>query len=56
MGLKLQPSITGAGMHPSLNRWQAAQLAATLPSPVKHNPATRTKVFLQRAQRVYQRM
>ena len=39
-----------------LNRWQAAQLAATLPSPVKHNPATRTKVFLQRAQRVYQRM
>ena len=39
-----------------LNRWQAAQLAATLPSPVKHNPASRTKVFLQRAQRVYQRM
>lgn len=40
----------------NLNRWQAAQLAATLPSPVKHNPATRTKVFLQRAQRVYRRM
>ena len=40
----------------SLNRWQAAQLAATLPSPVKHNPATRSKAFLQRAQRVYQRM
>jgi len=40
----------------SLNHWQAAQLAATLPSPVKHNPATRTRVFLQRAQRVYQRM
>jgi len=40
----------------SLNRWQAAQLAATLPSPVKHNPATRSKVFLDRAQRVYERM
>lgn len=40
----------------NLNHWQAAQLAATLPSPVKHNPATRTKVFMQRAQRVYQRM
>ena len=39
-----------------LNHWQAAQLAATLPSPVKHNPATRTNIFMQRAQRVYQRM
>ena len=39
-----------------LNYWQAAQLAATLPSPVKHNPTTRTKVFLQRAERIYQRM
>ncbi len=40
----------------NLNRWQAAQLAATLPSPVKHNPATRTRVFMQRAQRIYQWM
>ena len=40
----------------NLNRWQAAQLAATLPSPVKHNPATRTKLFLQRAERIYRRM
>lgn len=39
-----------------LNHWQAAQLAASLPSPIKHNPATRTRVFLRRAQRIYQRM
>jgi monofunctional biosynthetic peptidoglycan transglycosylase len=39
-----------------LNHWQAAQLAASLPSPVKHNPATRTRVFMRRAQRIYQRM
>lgn len=39
-----------------LNHWQAAQLAASLPSPVKHNPATRTKLFQQRAERIYQRM
>lgn len=39
-----------------LNHWQAAQLAASLPSPIKHNPATRTRVFMRRAQRIYQRM
>jgi monofunctional biosynthetic peptidoglycan transglycosylase len=31
---------------------QAAELAATLPSPRKHNPATRTEAFDKRAQRV----
>jgi monofunctional biosynthetic peptidoglycan transglycosylase len=36
--------------------WQAAQLAATLPSPIKHNPQTRTTLFLERAERIYERM
>lgn len=39
-----------------LDDWQAAQLAASLPSPVKHNPATRTKRFWARAETIYQRM
>ncbi len=38
---------------PALTPWEAAQLAATLPSPRRHNPATRTRTFLQRARRVY---
>jgi len=40
----------------ALTPWQAAQLAASLPSPVKHNPATRSKSFLRRAKRTYKRM
>lgn len=40
----------------SLNAWQAAQLAASLPSPIKHNPETRTTRFLDRAELIYQRM
>jgi monofunctional biosynthetic peptidoglycan transglycosylase len=40
----------------ALTPWQAAQLAASLPSPVKHNPATRTKTFLRRAKRIYKRL
>ncbi len=32
---------------------QAAELAATLPSPVKNNPATRTERFEKRARRIY---
>ncbi len=36
--------------------WQAAQLAATLPSPIKHNPQTRTARFQERAERIYERM
>ena len=39
-----------------LDDWQAAQLAASLPSPVKHNPATRTTRFWARAETIYQRM
>jgi monofunctional biosynthetic peptidoglycan transglycosylase len=31
---------------------QAAELAATLPGPVKHNPHTRTERFQRRAQRI----
>lgn len=40
----------------SLNYWQAAQLAATLPSPIKHNPDTQTARFRERAERIYERM
>jgi len=31
---------------------QAVELAASLPSPVKHNPKTRTKFFLQRVKKI----
>lgn len=36
-----------------IDEYQAAELAATLPSPIKHNPATRTKRFLARAEKIY---
>ncbi|MCG6886765.1 MAG: monofunctional biosynthetic peptidoglycan transglycosylase [Proteobacteria bacterium] len=39
-----------------LDEWQAAQLAATLPSPRKRNPASATPRFLQRARLIYRRM
>ncbi len=32
--------------------WQSLQLAASLPSPVKHNPASGTRVFWQRVRRI----
>ncbi|MBI5507592.1 MAG: transglycosylase domain-containing protein [Deltaproteobacteria bacterium] len=32
---------------------QCVALAATLPSPIKHNPATRTEFFLKRKQKIY---
>lgn len=35
--------------------WQAAQLAATIPSPLRHNPATRTGRFRWRTNLVYRR-
>ena len=35
---------------------QAAQLAATLPSPERHNPTTRTTQFERRAQKIYNRL
>jgi monofunctional biosynthetic peptidoglycan transglycosylase len=36
-----------------LNEQQCAELAATLPSPKKNNPKTRTRYFTQRAERIY---
>ena len=36
-----------------LSLLEAAQLAASLPSPRKHNPATATKAFQNRTERVY---
>jgi len=38
-----------------LTAQQAAQLAATLPWPQRHNPATRTNTFLQHAKRIARR-
>lgn len=35
-----------------LSRQQALELAASLPSPVKHNPETRTKTFLNRVKKI----
>ena len=39
-----------------LSRWQSAELAASLPSPRKHNPHTRTKRFERRAKKIYKYM
>lgn len=35
---------------------QAAELAATLPGPTKHNPATRTAFFMKRVQKINARL
>jgi len=41
------------GVHAAaLTPQQAAELAATFPSPLKHNPATRTQPFEKRAQKI----
>lgn len=37
----------------TINEYEAAQLAACLPSPKKHNPLTNTKRFQKRADRIY---
>lgn len=37
----------------SLQHWQSAQLAACLPSPIKHNPDTGTQRFYQRARKIF---
>lgn len=37
----------------TLSSYQAAQLAATLPSPIKHNPNTRTRRFTRRSHRIF---
>lgn len=39
-----------------LNKRQAVELAATLPSPKKHNPKTRTKYFTGRTNKIYRHM
>lgn len=39
-----------------LDEHEASELAATLPSPIKHNPHTRTQRFLQRARKIYRWM
>ncbi len=36
----------------SLQPWQSAQLAACLPSPLRHNPATASRQFYRRTNRV----
>lgn len=40
----------------ALNDRQSAELAASLPSPIKHNPETRTRRFLKRSRRIYRWM
>lgn len=37
----------------SISHHEAAMLAACLPSPVKHNPTTQTRRFLNRTKRIY---
>ncbi len=39
-----------------LTHRQAIELAATLPSPVKHNPKTRTPYFIKRAKKISRHM
>lgn len=40
----------------ALSLSQAAELAASLPSPARHNPATRTAQFERRARKIYARV
>lgn len=40
----------------TLDEREAAELAATLPSPIKHNPRTRTDRFLTRSNKIYRWM
>ena len=40
----------------ALSPQQASELAASLPSPRKHNPATRTARFLRRSEKIYRYM
>jgi monofunctional biosynthetic peptidoglycan transglycosylase len=40
----------------ALDELEAAELAATLPSPIKHNPQTRTKRFVKRSHKIYRWM
>lgn len=40
----------------TLSAWQAAELAASLPSPLKHNPKTKTRLFIKRSKKIYRYM
>jgi len=40
----------------TLSAWQAAELAASLPSPQKHNPKTKTRKFIKRSKKIYRYM
>lgn len=40
----------------TLSASQAAELAASLPSPLKHNPKTRTRQFINRSKKIYRYM
>ena len=40
----------------TLSAWQAAELAASLPSPLKHNPKTKTQRFIKRSKKIYRYM
>lgn len=40
----------------ALDEHEAAELAATLPSPIKHNPHTQTRRFLNRSRKIYRWM
>ena len=40
----------------ALSNWQMAELAASLPSPKKQNPKTRTTRFVKRTKRIYRYM
>ena len=45
----------GVSVH-TLSAWQASELAASLPSPIKHNPKTRTRKFLNRSKKIFRYM
>ncbi len=40
----------------TLSKRQAAELAASLPSPIKHNPQTRSQRFIQRSNKIFRYM
>lgn len=45
----------GVSIH-TLSKWQMAELAATLPSPKKHNPKTKTRRFVKRTKKIFRYM
>lgn len=45
----------GVSVH-TLSKWQMAELAASLPSPKKHNPKTQTRRFVKRSKKIFHYM